>query len=111
MRPSQLWRNCSGRAISHMMNKRLRRAAATQPDTTLQALKRLRATFKWRAQELPRTLRCTICDGNPKAHFMHVVSVNPKVPMLAAQAQHVTSVHMFCMLVWVLSCMVPAGGA
>jgi hypothetical protein len=38
-----------------------------------EALKRLRATFKWRAQELPRTLRCTICDGNPKAHFMHVV--------------------------------------
>jgi hypothetical protein len=55
------------------MDESPRCTAATQPDSNLQALKRLRATFKWRAQELPRTLRCTVCDANPKAHFMHVV--------------------------------------
>jgi hypothetical protein len=70
------------------------RVAATRPDNALQALKRLRATFKWRAQELPRTLRCTICDGNPKAHFMHVVSVVPNVLVPTAQANSVKRLSM-----------------
>lgn len=38
-----------------------------------QALKRLRATMRWRAKELPKTLLCTVCKADPKAHFMHVV--------------------------------------
>ncbi len=38
-----------------------------------QALKRLRATFGWRAKEQPQSLSCTVCEKDPTAHFMHVV--------------------------------------